>query len=142
MGLFGSLIGFDQLSGANNAVMANYLLENGDPTLAIIAKDVVERILMGTQHNPLDFTLERINQESRIVQMNFIALSFDYFDINPFKGQVWWRLNNPYALRGKVNNMHIEAAIKGITKSSGYQVTWPGDDKRINFKKLYETGSL
>ena len=62
MGLFGSLIGWDQLMGATNALMASYLIDKADCAKRInIAKEVAGMI-MRVEHMPtIDAALERIS---------------------------------------------------------------------------------
>ena len=84
MGFFGSLLGWDQSMGAVNALMASYLIEQADAnTRKAIAREVVN-IIQGVQRGAsFDTVLKDISQQSRIVQMNFIALACDNIGIAP-----------------------------------------------------------
>lgn len=143
MGFFGTLIGWDQSNGAVNAVLASYLIEKADRADRIkVAKEVVN-IIASVQRRSLDLILQNISTQSRVVQMNFIALACDNLYIEPpVRNNVWSRVDNPYRVGSDVDEHRISAAVYAIEKQDGVRITWPGDSVRIDFKKMYEEGIL
>jgi hypothetical protein len=142
MGFFGSLIGFDQAMGAVNAVLASYLIEKADAdTKKRIAQEVV-RIVQGVQRGAApDLILEDTSQQSRVVQMNFVALACDNLGIDPpVPNSPWTRLGNPYRIGTQVDPTRISVAIALIEKENGVRVSWPGNTVRVDFKKMYSGG--
>jgi len=142
MGFFGSLIGFDQAMGAVNAVLASYLIEKADAdTKKRIAQEVV-RIVQGVQRGAApDLILEDTSQQSRVVQMNFVALACDNLGIDPpVPNSPWTRLGNPYRIGSQVDATRISVAIALIEKENGVRVSWPGNTVRVDFKKMYSGG--
>ena len=103
MGILGSLFGWDQSMGAMNAVLASHLIEKANRAerkrIAMEVSDIfssVQRKLFVHGHAPAG-TLEAISKESRVVQMNFIALACDNLGISPpVPNRAWARLKNPY----------------------------------------------
>jgi Leucine-rich repeat (LRR) protein len=143
MGFFGSLIGFDQAMGAVNAVLADYLIEKADAdTKKRIAQEVV-RIVQGVQRGATpDAILENLTQQSRVVQMNFVALACDNLGIDPpVPNNVWTRVENPYRIGSQVDATRISVAIALIEKESGVRVRWLGNNYRTDFKKMYSGGT-
>jgi hypothetical protein len=143
MGFFGSLIGFDQSMGGLNAVMGSYLIEKANSSERIkIAKEVLNILTRGRPLNT-DLILADISKQSRIVQTNFIALACDNLYIEPpFSGNFWTRVENPYRIGEQVSKDHIEVAIELIAKQGGGVISWPGNNDLIDFKKMYEKGTI
>lgn len=143
MGFFGSLIGWDQSNGAVNAVLASYLIEKADCSTRIkIAKEVAN-IIASVQRQSVDLILQDIGKQSRVVQMNFIALACDNLNIDPpVRNNVWSRVGNPYRVGGDIDENRISAAVYAIEKQDGVRITWPGNAARIDFEKMHEEGIL
>ena len=90
---------------------------------------------------PFDKILTEISNESRIVQMNFVALACDNLGIAPpVRGNVWTRITNPYQLDGQVNRTHILSAIDVVAKQDGVRLSWPGDNVKTDFLQLHREG--
>jgi hypothetical protein len=144
MGFFGSLFGWDQSMGAINAVMASQLIARCDNSARQnIAREVI-RILSSVQRGQSsDQILETINRQSRAVQMNFIALACDNLQIAPpLRNNVWTRVENPFRVGAQLDDIRIASAIDSIKRQDGVRLAWPGDDARINFKKMRDAGLL
>ena len=144
MGLFGSLLGWDQSMGAVNAVLASHLIENAAPTeRKRIAQEVFNIITSVRRGQPLDRILTEISGETRVVQMNFIAIACDNLGISPpVRNNAWTRVKNPYQLRTQVTSDHISVALNAIQKQDAITITWPGDDAHVDFKKMFGSGLL
>lgn len=144
MGLFGSLIGWDQSMGANNAVLASCLIEKVDRAdRKKIAREIVKIIMSVYPRQTTDCILSRLSTQPRVVQMNFIALACDNLYIEPpVRNNVWTRIDNPYRVGNDIDENRISAALEAIEKQDGVCITWPGDNVRIDFKKMYEEGLL
>ena len=149
MGILGSLFGWDQSMGAMNAVLASYLIEKANRAeRQRIAKEVaniissVQRKLFVNGHAP-DGTLEAISKESRVIQMNFIALACDNLGIAPpVPNRTWARLKNPYQMEYQVDAERISAAVGVIGKTDKVVIVWPGNDAKVDFKKMHQEGEL
>ncbi len=143
MGFFGSLFGFDQSMGAVNAVLASHLIENlGCDERIRIAKEVVSIIARGRQIRA-DLVLDDLSTQSRVTQMNFIALACDNLGIDPsVPNNVWTRVENPYQVGDQIDAERISGAIAAIAKQDGIRVSWPGEATKVNFTKMYNEGRL
>lgn len=143
MGLFGSLLGWDQSMAAINAVMASYLIEKADSATRQMIVDEVIRIIAGVhRHKTPDEICQDVSKEPRVVQMNFIALACDNLAISPpFSRCEWTRVKNPYQTMYQVDENYIAAAVDAIRKDDFVQVIWPGNDARIDFMKLRQRGA-
>lgn len=144
MGLFGSLLGWDQTMGAVNAVLASHLIEHASPSeRQRIAKEVVDLVIRVRPRQQLNAVLEQVSNETRVAQMNFIALACDNLGIRPsVRNNVWTRVKNPSLVGDQVDASRISTAIQSIEKQDGVQVAWPTDDARVDFKKMYDEGEL
>ena len=144
MGFFGTLLGWDQCMGAINAVLASHLIENSDRALRQkIAREVVTIIASVRKHQTLDSVLDDIGNQSRVVQMNFIALACDNLSIAPtVPNNVWARVKNPYHIGQQVDANRISVAVDLMLKEDGVRVAWPGDNVRIDFVKMHNEGLL
>lgn len=142
MGFFGSLFGWDQSMGALNAVLASHLIENAKPVVRKqIAQEVFNIITSVRRGQPLDRILAEISSETRVVQMNFIAIACDNLGIDPpVRNNVWTRIQNPYQLRTQVDATQLSAAIDAISKQDGVKVSWPGGDVAVDFRKMHRDG--
>jgi hypothetical protein len=144
MGFFGSLFGFDQSMGAVNTVLASHLIEKANRSdRKRIASEVFNIITSVRRGQPLDTILTEISKETRVVQMNFIALACDNLGIAPpVRNNVWTRVENPYRIGNQVDAQHISIAVDVIAKQDGVRIAWPGNDSRIDFKKMHAEGAL
>jgi hypothetical protein len=147
VGIFGSLFGMDQLNGAHNAVMANYLLEQSTSATRItITKEIVSIVYIGSGRRmqlPPEEIAESLNSSLRTVQMNFVALACDNLGIAPPVPNTFWiHMNNPYLLGHKITKNHIDAALKTIEKQNGMIITWPGNNPGIDVKKMCIEGII
>ncbi|PQJ96877.1 hypothetical protein CXB77_05535 (plasmid) [Chromatium okenii] len=97
----------DQLNGAHNAVMANYLLEQSTSATRIT---ITKRLLVLSTSDrgdemqlPPEEIAESLNSSLRTVQMNFVALACDNLGIAPPVPNTFWiHMNNPYLLGHKI----------------------------------------
>lgn len=142
MGFFGSLIGWDQSMGAVNAVLASYLIEKADRADRIkIAKEVARIIMSVRPRQTPESLMQELSNDSRVIQMNFIALACDNLGIPPpVPNNVWTRIKNPYQLGKQIDELRISSAVDAI-KRDGVSVVWPGNNVSINFKTMYEEGT-
>jgi hypothetical protein len=144
MGFFSSLFGWDQSMGALNAVLASHLIENSSlATNKLIAKQVIE-IMRSVNTNMSDEkVIADLNKANRVVQMNFIAIACDNLGIPPkVPNNVWTRIKNPYLIGQQVDESAIEASIDAIFRQDKCRITWPGNQKQINFNTLLQNGRL
>lgn len=143
MGFFGSLVGWDQSNGAVNAVLASYLIEKTDSsTRKRIAQEVVN-IIGSVQRRSPNLILQDISKQSRVVQMNFIALACDNLYIEPpVRNNVWSRVENPYRVGNDIDENRISAAVHAIQNQDGVCITWPGNAAKLDFERMYEDGSI
>lgn len=143
MGFFGSLIGWDQSMGAMNAVLGSYLIEKSDRAeRKKIAQEIINILSSVRRRQSPEVLLEELSRESRVVQMNFIALACDNLGINPpVPNNVWTRVKNPYQIGQSVDADRISLAIEAIEKQDGIRVTWPGNAS-IDFTKMHRDGAL
>jgi len=134
MGFFGSLIGWDQSMGALNAVLASYLIQSADNDDRLkIAREVARVIMRERPRQTAESVLHELSKETRVIQMNFIAIACDNLGIPPpVRNNVWTRVKNPYLIGTKVNDMRISAAIDAI-ESDGVLIVWPGNNDRVRF---------
>ncbi len=144
MGFFSSLLGWDQSMGAVNAVLASHFIEKADRLdRKRVAREVFNIITSVRGGQPLEAILNEISRESYVVQMNFIALACDNLGIDPpVRNNVWTRVANPYRIGTQVDATRIAAAIDAIAIDDGVEISWPGDDTRIDFNKMYSEGTL
>ena len=121
----------------------SYLIEKADDsTKKKIAREVVN-IILSVRRYPIDLLLQDISEKSRVVQMNFIALACDNLHIEPpVRNNVWSRVENPYRVGNDVDENRIAAAVCAIEKQDGVRITWPGNDVRVDFKKMYDEGAI
>lgn len=144
MGFFSSITGWDKSMAALNAVMGNHVMENYDHSTKIMITDEIAKIISIARYGKLskESILSELNKESRVVQMNFVALACDNLHIEPpFKNSYWERIKNPYATSAHVNEASIDGAIKAFRKEGNDGVTWPGISASFDFKSLYEETS-
>lgn len=145
MGFFSSLTGWDKTMAALNAVMGSYVMENADLSTKIAIADEIAKIISIARHGkPNKATiLTELNQESRVVQMNFVALACDNLHIPPpFTNSYWERIKNPYAAGKQVDELLIQAAIQTEQKNQSSRITWPGISASFDFSALYESTSI
>lgn len=144
MGILGSLFGWDQSMGAMNTVLASHLIENANRAERQKIAMEVANIISSVQHGQApDAILEAISKESRVIQMNFIALACDNLGIAPpVPKRAWARLKNPYQMEHQVNAERISAAVEVIGKFDKVVIVWPGNDAKIDFKKMHQKGEL
>lgn len=140
MGFFSSLTGWDKSMAALNAVMGSYVMENSVHSTKVMITDEIARIISSAQYGKLskESILSGLNQESRVIQMNFVALACDNLHIEPpFKNSYWERLKNPYTASSQVNEASIEGAIKAFRTEGNAGITWPGTSASFDFLSLY-----
>lgn len=140
MGFFSSITGWDKSMAALNAVMGNHVMENYDHSTKIMITDEIAKIISIARYGKLskESILSELNKESRVVQMNFVALACDNLHIEPpFKNSYWERIKNPYAASSQVNEASIDGAIKAFRKEGNVGITWPGISTLFNFLSLY-----
>lgn len=130
--------------GAMNALLASHFIEKADRAdRKKIANEVFIIVTSVRRGQSLDAILHEISNESRVVQMNFIAIACDNLGIQPaILNNVWTRVKNPYQVGTQVDASRLSVAIKAIAKQDGVQVSWPGNDAKINFKKMHSEGVL
>jgi hypothetical protein len=137
MGLFGKLIGWDQQKDAHNAVLANYVAETASPQLK---KEIVERLIIiqqrvtgGGRGDP-HAILADLCDRPRIVQMNFIALACNNLGIpSGLNGLSFMDVQNPYHAQNDSSLNRIVVSLKDLSRRSGRNLNWPGNDVRIDF---------
>lgn len=143
MGLFGSLIGWDQSMGANNAVLASYLLENSDSGMRKAIALQVADIIMSVQRTDRNSALAKLSEECRVTQMNFVAIACDNLGIPPpVANNVWSRLKNPYMIGTQVDETRIKVALGLLLKQDRARIEWPGNDSKVDFLHMFRTGEL
>lgn len=144
MGFFGLFLGWDQSMGAVNAVLGSHLIEKTDAgTRKKISKEVADIVMRVRQRQQLEAILDEITTKNRVVQMNFVALACDNLGIDPpVRNNVWTRVKNPYLIGSQVDATRISLAVQAIEKQDGVRVVWPGNDVRVDFKKMYEHGTV
>jgi hypothetical protein len=95
------------------------------------------------QRQTLEAVLKDVSKQSRVVQMNFIAIACDNLYISsPAPNNPWTRVENPYRIGNQVDAARIDAAIDAVLKLDGLRIIWPGDNVRINFEAMHKTGAL
>jgi len=135
MGFFGSLFGWDQSMGAVNAVLGSRFADIATAQEKRQVAVAIVKIIESVRTNQLPtIALQRLGQESRIVQTNFIALACDNLGIAcPVRGNVWTRMTNPYSVGSQIDETRIAIAVAAISKQDGVNVLWPGNSSKINF---------
>lgn len=129
---------------ALNAVMGSHVMECSDHSTKVIIADEIAKIIASARYEKLskESILSELNQESRVVQMNFVALACDNLGIPPpFKNSYWERIQNPYVTGSQVTELVIEGAIKAFNKEGNSGIIWPGISASFNFKLLYVSDS-
>src|ERR1700687_5216686 len=119
MGLFGSLIGWDQQKDAHNAVLANHLAEAASPELK---KEIANRLVIiqqqvtgGGSGDP-QVILSELSKRSRIIQMNFIALACNSLVIPPrLRGLSFAAVENPYRSENDSSLNRIGVALDDLS---------------------------
>lgn len=145
MGLLGILTGWDKTMAAINAVMANHVLENANgQTRQLIAQQVLEIITSVQTWADKSSLLKELNNDNRVVQLNFVALACDNLGIQePFKKSAWTRVKNPYSSSAGVDDMAIRSAIDAIRyDDKSTAISWPGIESSIDFGAMIESGEL
>jgi hypothetical protein len=140
MGLFGTLIGWDQQKEATNVVLASQLIETASPELRRkIANRIAELILEKIRGTPEE-VLENLSHRSRVVQMQFVALACNNLGISPNVPHVdcFHMVINPYLAEGRCED-RIASAVSTAEKY-GVHVKWPCDSVKVDFIKLYRQG--
>jgi len=143
MGLFGSLLGWDQAQGAVAVVLASNLLDKLSPNQRKqIAQEIAE-VICRTERRSEGGVLESLSAESRVVQMGFVVLACDSLGINPFPQpfNIWPRLSNPYLLDDQVDKRRLDTAISLLEKR-GVFAFWPGGQVRVDFVRMLRDGVL
>ena len=135
MGFFGSLFGWDQSMGAVNAVLGSRFADIATAQEKRQVAVEIVKIIQSVRTNQLPtIALQRLGEEMRIVQTNFIALACDNLGIAcPVPGNVWTRLTNPYSVGSQIDETRIAIAVAAILKQDGVNVAWPGNSCKINF---------
>ena len=137
MGLFGLLAGWDQNKAANNAVLANHLLQQlGWKQKQDIAKLIVEN--MCRNRFAATDALDSLNRACRVTQMNFIALACSDLGIEPsIASSTWLPIPNPFSVGGHTKEEDISFSVRWYEKKSGVRINWPGDDLKVDFLTWY-----
>jgi hypothetical protein len=141
MGLLGMLTGWDKSMAAINAIMGSYVMENSGHSTKVMIADEIVKIISSARYGKLskESILSELNQESRVVQMNFVALACDNLHIQPpFKNSYWERVKNPYATGSQVDDMMIKTAINTFRNEGNGDIIWPGTSTSFDFESLYE----
>lgn len=142
MGLLRTLTGWDKTMAAVNAVMGSYLMENSDiPTKIMITNEIIS-IISTVRYGKVskETILSELSKDSRVIQMNFVALACDNLGIPPpFKNTYWERIKNPYAVGSQVEEVRVESAISSIQRDDPKEISWPGISTSFNFESLIET---
>lgn len=144
MGFFSSLFGWDKSMGALNAVLANHLIENGSATTnKLIAIQVIEIVRSVNPNMSDEMVIADLNKANRVVQMNFIAIACDNLGIPPMApNNVWTRIQNPYLIGQQVDEHAINASIDAVSRQDKCSLTWPGNQKQIDFNSFLQNGRL
>lgn len=124
---------------ALNAVMGSHVMECSDHSTKEVIADEITKIIASARYGKpsKESILSELNQESRVVQMNFVALACDNLGIPPpFKNSYWERIQNPYVTGSQVTELAIEGAIKAFNKEGNSGIVWPGISASFNFKSL------
>lgn len=137
MGLLGRMVGWDQQKEAHNAVLANHLVENASMELR---KKIVQQLVF-IQHNvtgrrveDANLIIAELSQQTRIVQMNFIALACNSLGVSPaLKGLYFESIQNPYRSDNESSLARIDTALDDLSRRSRRQLHWPGNSARIDF---------
>jgi hypothetical protein len=139
--LFGALTGWDKTIAAVNAVMGNYLMENSDVPTKIMITNEITNIISIVRYGKVskETILSELSKDSRVIQMNFVALACDNLGIPPpFKNTCWERIKNPYAVGSQVEEIRIESAISSIQRDDPRKISWPGISTPFDFEALLE----
>lgn len=137
VGLFGRLTGWDQQKEAHNAVLANHLAETASTELR---REIVKRLVLiqqqvraGGAGDPHAIVAD-LNKQSRIVQMNFIALACNSLGIPPgLRGLSFANVTNPYGSDNESCLSRIGVAITDLSRRTGQRMNWPGNDTKVDF---------
>lgn len=138
MGLLGALTGWDQHNDATNALLASHLVVSMTPDLKRrIINTIIEirQRVEGARAGTADQIIQDLNSRPRIVQMNFVALACNNLGIGSnVKGYYFSKVQNPYRTNSDDCRARIEAMIPAVRRKDP-SVSWPGDDKRVNFRE-------
>jgi hypothetical protein len=136
MGFLGRITGWDQQKDAHNAVLASHLAETASPELR---REIVKRLVLIQQQvrgggaDPHAIVAD-LSQQSRIVQMNFIALACNSMGIPPGpSGLHFQSVENPYRSENESSLNRIGVALDDLSRRSGRQLSWPGNHVRVDF---------
>lgn len=137
MGFLGRVSGWEQQKDAHNAVLANHLARTAGPDLR---REIVKRIILiqqqvrgGGAGDPHTILAE-LNGQTRIVQMNFIALACNSLGIPPALSRLGFEaVENPYRAENESSLARIDVAMRDLSRRSGERLNWPGNQVRIDF---------
>ncbi|KAA6185289.1 hypothetical protein F2Q65_09320 [Thiohalocapsa marina] len=144
MGVFGTLFGFDQTMGAQNAILAETVLAKAPAReRQRLAREVV-KIMQSVRPISAETALEELDEAPVVAQLNFVALACDRLGVEPpLPRFVWTRVNNPFLVADQVTERHLSSALKVISgKARAGQLAWQGHEKHYDFTRLYENGEV
>lgn len=137
MGFLSRITGWDQQQEAHNAVLANHLVETASAELRC---EIVKRLLLIQQQvrapgaGDGSVILAQLSGQSRIVQVNFIALACNSLGIPPgLNGLCFAAVQNPYRSDNESSLSRIGVALDDLSRRSGRQLSWPGNHVKIDF---------
>ncbi|HET6407408.1 MAG TPA: hypothetical protein VFG14_05970 [Chthoniobacteraceae bacterium] len=139
MGFLGRVTGWEQQKDAHNAVLANHLARTAGPDLR---REIVKRLILlqqqvrGRGAGDPHAILTELNAQTRIVQMNFIALACNSLGIPPALSRLGFEaVENPYRSENESSLARIDVAMRDLSRRSGERLNWPGNQVRIDFYK-------
>jgi hypothetical protein len=137
MGFLGRITGWDQQKDAHNAVLASHLAETASPNLR---REIVRRLVLIQQQmraagdGDPHAIVGDLSSQSRIVQMNFIALACNSMGIPPgLNGVQFQSVENPYRAENESSLNRIGVALDDLSRRSRRQLIWPGNHVKLDF---------
>lgn len=136
MGFLGRISGWDQQKDAHNAIAAHHLALQAS---AELKESIAERLVLIQRHGhrshaepPAIFA--HLNEQPRIVQMNFVALACNSMGIPPMlRGITFTDVSNPYLADDSSSRARLSVACGDLSRRTGVALRWPGDDAKENF---------
>lgn len=137
MGFLGSLTGWDQVGEANNAVVANHLVETctRETKKAIVTRLIqLQKSVKGSYAGTESQILHDLDNQPRCVQMNFVALACNSLGIAPtIPGSYFDQVQNPYRAKSSNLSDSIQSSVRFYSKRTTAYINWPGDENRVKF---------
>lgn len=139
MGLIGLLTGWDQNKAAINSVLATHAASKLDlQQKRDVARLIAKHILDSRNRGTAEAVLQELNNECRVIQMNFIALACNELGIAPkLSSTSWLPIRNPYSVGTHTKEEDISASVKWFESRTGVRINWPGDEVKEDFLAWY-----